>query len=145
MRHVLIATGLVCGLLAGSAAHAREPDPLPPSVIFGSLYSAVELGHVFADQKTFADAIPKEAPNLESAYAFMNYMMTPQVIADVSNFKRYANANAAAQPLVLPAVKDDAAIYPTAAQREHLTLQSSDTAEQTRAITRIWQKFKTGQ
>jgi putrescine transport system substrate-binding protein len=90
-------------------------------------------------------AIPKEAPNLESAYAFMNYMMTPQVIADVSNFKRYADANAAAQPLVLPAVKDDAAIYPTAAQREHLTLQSADTAEQTRAITRIWQKFKTGQ
>jgi putrescine transport system substrate-binding protein len=90
-------------------------------------------------------AIPKEAPNLESAYAFMNYMMTPQVIADVSNFKRYADANAAAQPLVLPAVKDDAAIYPTPAQREHLTLQSADSAEQTRAITRIWQKFKTGQ
>jgi putrescine transport system substrate-binding protein len=90
-------------------------------------------------------AIPKEAPNLESAYAFINYMMTPQVIADVSNFKRYADANAVAQSLVLPAVKDDAAIYPTTAQREHLTLQSSDTAEQTRAITRIWQKFKTGQ
>jgi putrescine transport system substrate-binding protein len=90
-------------------------------------------------------AIPKEAPNLESAYAFMNYMMSPQVIADVSNFKRYADANTAAQPLVLPAVKDDAAIYPTPAQREHLTLQSADSAEQTRAITRIWQKFKTGQ
>jgi putrescine transport system substrate-binding protein len=90
-------------------------------------------------------AIPREAPNLESAYAFMNYMMAPQVIADVSNFKRYADANAAAQTLVLPAVKDDAAIYPTPAQREHLTLQSADSAEQTRAITRIWQKFKTGQ
>jgi putrescine transport system substrate-binding protein len=90
-------------------------------------------------------AIPREAPNLESAYAFMNYMMAPQVIADVSNFKRYADANAAAQPLVLPAVRDDAAIYPTPAQREHLTLQSADSAEQTRAITRIWQKFKTGQ
>jgi putrescine transport system substrate-binding protein len=90
-------------------------------------------------------AIPKEAPNLDSAYTFMNYMMTPQVIADVSNFKRYADANAAAQALVLPAVKDDAAIYPTPAQREHLTLQSADSAEQTRAITRIWQKFKTGQ
>jgi putrescine transport system substrate-binding protein len=90
-------------------------------------------------------AIPREAPNLESAYAFLNYMMAPQVIADVSNFKRYADANAAAQILVLPAVKDDAAIYPTPAQREHLTLQSADSAEQTRAITRIWQKFKTGQ
>src|SRR5450631_1168132 len=57
-------------------------------------------------------AIPKDAPDVESAYAFMNFMMTPQVIADVSNFKRYANANAASQSLVLPAVKDDPVIYP---------------------------------
>ncbi|HEX3949488.1 MAG TPA: polyamine ABC transporter substrate-binding protein, partial [Steroidobacteraceae bacterium] len=52
-------------------------------------------------------AIPKDAPHPDSAYAFINYMMTPQVIADVSNFKRYANGNAASRSLVLPAVKDD--------------------------------------
>ena len=90
-------------------------------------------------------AIPKDAPDPDSAYAFMNYMMTPQVIADVSNFKRYANANAASQPLVLPAVKDDPGIYPTPEQRQKLALQMADSPEQTRAITRVWQKFKTGQ
>jgi putrescine transport system substrate-binding protein len=88
---------------------------------------------------------PKDAPDPESAYAFMNYMMTPQVIADVSNFKRYANANAASQPLLLPAVKDDPAIYPPPEQRQKLALQKADSPEQTRAITRVWQKFKTGQ
>jgi putrescine transport system substrate-binding protein len=90
-------------------------------------------------------AIPKDAPNPGSAYAFLNYMMTPQVIANVSNFKRYADGNAAAQPLVLPEVKDDPGIYPTAEQRKRLSVQLSDTPEQTRAITRVWQKFKTGQ
>jgi putrescine transport system substrate-binding protein len=90
-------------------------------------------------------AIPKDAPDPESAYAFMNYMMTPQVIADVSNFKRYANANAASQPLVLPAVKDDPGIYPPPDQRQSLAVQLADSPEQTRAITRVWQKFKTGQ
>jgi len=90
-------------------------------------------------------AIPKDAPDPDSAYAFMNYMMTPQVIADVSNFKRYANANLASQPLVLPAVKDDPGIYPSPEQRQKLALQLADSAEQTRAITRVWQKFKTGQ
>ena len=90
-------------------------------------------------------AIPKDAPDPESAYAFMNYMMTPQVIADVSNFKRYANANAASQPLVLPAVKDDPGIYPPPDQRRSLAVQLADSPEQTRAITRVWQKFKTGQ
>ena len=90
-------------------------------------------------------AIPKDAPDPDSAYAFMNYMMTPQVIADVSNFKRYANANLASQSFVLPAVKDDPGIYPPPDLRQKLTLQLADSAEQTRAITRVWQKFKTGQ
>jgi putrescine transport system substrate-binding protein len=90
-------------------------------------------------------AIPKDAPDPDSAYTFMNYMMTPQVIADVSNFKRYANGNLASQSLVLPAVKDDPGIYPPPDQRQKLAVQLADSPEQTRAITRVWQKFKTGQ
>jgi putrescine transport system substrate-binding protein len=90
-------------------------------------------------------AIPKDAPHPDSALAFMNYIMTPQVIADISNFKRYANANLKSQPLVLPAVKDDPEIYPPPEVRQKLAVQLADSADQTRAITRVWQKFKTGQ
>ena len=90
-------------------------------------------------------AIPKDAPDPDSAYAFMNYMMTPQVIADVSNFKRYANANIASQSMVLPVVRDDPGIYPPPEQQKRLALQLADSPEQTRAITRVWQKFKTGE
>jgi putrescine transport system substrate-binding protein len=90
-------------------------------------------------------AIPKDAPDPESAYAFLNYAMAPAVIADISNFKRYANANTAAQPLVLQAVRDDPGIYPPPELRQKLAVQLADSAEQTRAITRMWQKFKTGQ
>jgi putrescine transport system substrate-binding protein len=90
-------------------------------------------------------AIPKDAPDPDSAYAFINYIMSPQVIADVSNFKRYANANAAAQVLVSPEVRADPGIYPTAQQMKTLVLQGQDSPEQTRALTRLWQKFKTGE
>lgn len=90
-------------------------------------------------------AIPKDAPDPESAYAFMNYLMTPQVIADVSNLKRFADANVAAQPLLQESVRNDPAIYPPAEVRRTLAVQLADTPEQTRAITRMWQKFKTGQ
>ena len=90
-------------------------------------------------------AIPKDAPNPDSAYVYMNYIMTPQVIADISNFKRYANANIASQALLLPAVKDDPGIYPPPGQRQTLAVQLADSADQTRAITRVWQRFKTGQ
>ena len=90
-------------------------------------------------------AVPKDAPDAESAYAFLNYMMIPQVAADVSDFRRYATANAAAQPLVQPAVRDDPGIYPPKDLRQKLAVQLADSPDQTRAITRVWQKFKTGQ
>jgi putrescine transport system substrate-binding protein len=90
-------------------------------------------------------AIPKDAPDPDSAYAFINYILTPKVIADISNFKRYANADAQAQSLLDPSVRDDPAIYPPVAQREKLAVQLADSSDQTRAITRVWQKFKTGQ
>jgi len=90
-------------------------------------------------------AIPKDAPDPDSAYAFMNYAMTPQVIADVSNFKRYANANLASVPLVHADVKSDPAIYPTPEEFARLSVQLADSAEQTRAITRVWQEFKAAQ
>jgi putrescine transport system substrate-binding protein len=90
-------------------------------------------------------AIPKDAPNPGSAYAFINYIMQPATIAAISNFKRYANANAASQSLLDESVTGDPGIYPPTAQRQHLTVQLADSAEQTRAITRVWQKFKNGQ
>ena len=36
--------------------------PAPPSIEFGELYRAVEMAGLFPDQKTFADAIPREPP-----------------------------------------------------------------------------------
>jgi putrescine transport system substrate-binding protein len=90
-------------------------------------------------------AVPKDAPDVESTYAFLNYMMTPQVAADVSDFRRYATANSAALPLVQPAVRDDSGIYPPKELRQKLAVQLADSPDQTRAITRVWQKFKTGQ
>ena len=90
-------------------------------------------------------AIPAVAPDVDSAYAYMNYIMTPQVSADISSFKRYATANTPAQELVAPVVRNDPGIYPPSELLQKLAVQLADTPEQTRAITRMWQKFKTGQ
>ncbi len=46
---------------------------------------------------------------------------------------------------MLDSVKDDPGIYATPEQRQKLAVQLADSADQTRAITRVWQKFKTGQ
>jgi len=88
-------------------------------------------------------AIPRDAPHPESAYAFINFVMAPEVIGEITNFKGYANANTAAKPL--PSVKNDPGIYPTPELLPKLTEQLADSDDQTRAITRVWEKFKTGQ
>ncbi len=88
-------------------------------------------------------AIPKDAPHPESAYAFINFVMTPEVIGEITNFKGYANANAVAQPLA--SVKNDPEVYPTADMLPKLSVQLADSADQTSAITRVWEKFKKGQ
>ena len=90
-------------------------------------------------------AVPKDAPHSDSAYAFLNYVMQPEVMASISNFKRFANANAASLPLIDKAVTGDPIIYPTPDDRKRLSVQLADSSDQTRAITRVWQRFKTGQ
>jgi putrescine transport system substrate-binding protein len=90
-------------------------------------------------------AIPKDAPHPDAAYAYIDYIMEPKVTADITNFKRFANANAASTPYVLESVKNDPSIYPPPELRQKLAVQLADSPDQTRAITRLWQKFKTGQ
>jgi putrescine transport system substrate-binding protein len=89
-------------------------------------------------------AIPKDAPHPDNAYRLINYLMDPVVIAHISNADSFANANSEATPLLDPSIAADAAIYPTAVQQQRLFMQTELTSEQIRAITRIWQEFKTG-
>ncbi len=89
--------------------------------------------------------IPKDAPHPDNAYRLINYLMDPAVNANISNYTGFANANKDAIPLLNPAIVADSAVYPTADQEQRLAIQSELTPDQTRAITRLWQKFKTGQ
>jgi putrescine transport system substrate-binding protein len=90
-------------------------------------------------------AIPKDAPHPANAYRFINYIMEPSVVANITNATGYANANKDAIPLLEPSLVEDPAIYPTADQQQRLFVQSELTTEQSRAITRLWQQFKTQQ
>jgi putrescine transport system substrate-binding protein len=90
-------------------------------------------------------AIPRDAPHAANAYLFINYLMSPPVIARISNFIGNANANSAASPLLDKEIVADATVYPPPEQQRRLFVQTEDSPEQSRAITRIWQRFKTAQ
>ena len=90
-------------------------------------------------------AIPKDAPHAANAHAFLNYLMDARVMARISNFTRYANANAAATSGVDASIATDSMIYPTPEERARLFVQQADPVDKARALTRMWQRFKTGQ
>jgi len=90
-------------------------------------------------------AIPKDAPHVVNAHRLINYFMDPKVIADITNYIGVANANSPATALLDSSVKSDPIVYPPAESIARLSPWPEYTPEQTRAITRMWQKFKTGQ
>ena len=88
--------------------------------------------------------IPADAPHVSNAHKFLEYLMQPQVMADVSDYIHYANSNAAATPLLSADVRNNPAIYPDEQTRKRLFTQKSQDAKDTRAITRVWSKVKSG-
>jgi putrescine transport system substrate-binding protein len=90
-------------------------------------------------------AIPKDAPHVVNAHRLLNYLMDPKVAADVTNYAGLANANSAATALLDPLIATDPIVYPSLDRLRQLYPMPEYTPEQTRAITRLWQKFKTGQ
>jgi putrescine transport system substrate-binding protein len=89
-------------------------------------------------------AIPADAPHPNNAHAFINFMMRPEVAAANSNFVQYASGNAAAVPLLDPAVRDDPGVYPPKDVMDKLFPNLARSPEFTRALNRTWTRFTTG-
>lgn len=56
--------------------------------------------------------IPAKAQNVDNAYAFLSFIMEPEINARIVNKMHYASANKAAKPLLEPSILHDPAIYP---------------------------------
>lgn len=88
--------------------------------------------------------VPADAPNKDSAYAFLAFMLRPEIIARCSNVVSYANANRASRPFLDKAILDDPAIYPDAETMKLLYAPVPPTPEQERLLGRIWAEIKAG-
>ncbi|MFN9586295.1 MAG: extracellular solute-binding protein, partial [Pseudomonadaceae bacterium] len=89
-------------------------------------------------------AMPVDAGNEDGAYAFMNYLLQPEVMAAISNHVKYANGNTKADALVDPALKADPTVYPPEAVMDKLYTLEAMPLKIDRVRTRIWSKVKSG-
>lgn len=89
-------------------------------------------------------AIPADAKNVEAAHVFLNYLMKPEVMANITNFVQFPNGNAASTPLVDDVLRNDPGIYPDAATMAKIYTFPDLPANAQRAMTRSWTKIKSG-
>jgi putrescine transport system substrate-binding protein len=90
-------------------------------------------------------AIPTDAPHKDNAYAFINYLLKPDVIAAISNEEAYANANRAATGLIDESVRDDPGVYPPEDVKQRLVTIGTLPDKIQRLKVRAWTRIKSGQ
>ena len=90
-------------------------------------------------------AIPKDAPHPEAARAFIEFMLRPDSVAELTNTLFFATANQAATPLVDEAVRNDPDIYPPSEVRARLYADRSMSLKDMRQRTRLWTTFRSHQ
>ncbi|MGB8276786.1 MAG: polyamine ABC transporter substrate-binding protein [Methylovirgula sp.] len=137
-----LANGDICLAVAwaGDAfqarARAKEAD------------NGIDIDYVIPKEGTLMSldsfAIPKDAPHVEEAYAFIDFLLRPQIAARNTNATNFANGVFASQPFVAPDILGNRAIYPDAeAMRRLFTVTTYDQSVQ-KYVTREWTRVKTG-
>ena len=89
--------------------------------------------------------IPADAPNVENAHRFINFLMQPDVIAEITDYVWYANGNRASWPLVAEEITSDPAIFPPQEVLDNLFTSVTTDERTDREITRLWTGVRTGQ
>lgn len=105
-----LASGKVCIAIGWSGDIYQAMDRAEQS------NTGVRIDYVIPNEGTFASfdvfAIPKTAKNIDEAYEFLNFLLDPNVIADISNYVYYANPNREATQFVDATLTQDPNIYP---------------------------------
>ena len=91
-----------------------------------------------------AMTIPAKAPNPAGALKFMDFILRPDVGAQLSNFLDYATPNEASLPLIKPEIRNDARVYPPDSQTAKMVMLE-DAREATTLYDQVWTRVKAGE
>jgi len=137
-----LANGDICVAFgwSGDILQARDRAWEADNGVEVAYNSAAEGSLMWFDQM----AIPVDAPNVEGAHAFLNFILDAENMAQASNYVYYANGNVASKPFLVEDVIGDTAIYPDEATLETLYTTTPYDARSQRFVTRMWTRIKSG-
>ncbi|MFG6668003.1 polyamine ABC transporter substrate-binding protein [Halomonas sp. HNIBRBA4712] len=89
-------------------------------------------------------AIPADAPNVDNAHAFIDFILDPEIAAEITDYVSYANPNSAADAYLDEEILGDPAIYPETEVMQNLYVARDMPQPFQRVRTRIWNRVKSG-
>ncbi|MBF0643800.1 polyamine ABC transporter substrate-binding protein [Pseudomonas protegens] len=89
-------------------------------------------------------AIPAGAKHVDTAHAFLNYLMEPKVIASISNYVGYPNGVTDSKPFIQQSLLDNPDLFPSAETMTRLYPLAPLPAKAERTRTRTWVKVTSG-
>ncbi len=137
-----IANREICIAMGWSGDYGQTRDRIREAGVDAEIaYTAPVEGTVL-----FFDSllIPADAPHPENAHRFLDFLMRPEVIAPISEYTGYANANIASRPYLNPDFASDPVPYPPMEEREGWAPQKIHPPKLERQRLRVWSRFKTG-
>jgi putrescine transport system substrate-binding protein len=137
-----LANGDICVAVgwSGDILQARDRAAEADNGVEIAYHAAKEGAQMWFDQM----AIPVDAPNVENAHVFLNFIMDAQNMAAASNYVYYANGNEASKEFLVEDVIGDTAIYPDEATLNNLFTTRPYPPDVQRVVTRTWTRIKSG-
>jgi putrescine transport system substrate-binding protein len=89
-------------------------------------------------------AIPKDAPNVDNAHRFIDFLLDPAIAAYTTEATGYASANRAAKRLISRDLASSPMIYPPDAVRARFYSVTPGSPEDARERTRQWARIARG-
>jgi putrescine transport system substrate-binding protein len=135
--------GLVDGEIC--AAMGRSGDIYQAAAKAEELGQGVEIDYIIPKEgaQMWFDVltVPSSAQNPAGAYAFIDYLMRPDVIARVTNYVAFANAIRASQRYVDREILDNPALYPDKATLDRLYTAPMRGDGEDQALMRTWDEI----
>ena len=88
--------------------------------------------------------ILKNAPHLENAYLFLNFLMRPEIAKEVSLKINYSTANLVARQMMPADVKNNPILYPPLATLKRGEIQSDNGDDVSALFEKYWELLKMG-
>lgn len=108
----------------------------------------VEVGYVIPKEGTLVwfdlMTITKDAAHPQNAQKFIDFILRPEIIAEISNYVHYANAVPASEELISESVRADEGVYPPEEVMAKTFTSPIYPPNVDRVLNRLWTQIRTG-